>query len=403
VHKEEINKPITENINDSEHTPSNKSQNKNGIIHYIPTVYEIPLNNKSPISQSPEIDPSEVSSLTRIPSISNNYRAGKETARVLFESDGEIKPIEAPPCQPAPPINISKPNEVDEKVLKCNSSHSFGDQEIFKLISSFKIIPKTGEKTEDYCFIHERAMGVADGVSGWNAFGLNASEFSCSLMTNANNTVLESLKNLSVNSEWNKTKLRNIKSFITLTSLDPILSNDDEKPITFYSKILNPLDILTQAYSKVSAIGSSTACVCVINGNKFECCNLGDSGFIIFRKDANGHYILKDYSRDQQHEFNTPYQLSNLPQKEHYLKLEKEDKVVEANELRKAMENSKLCHDLPPQSDHYSITLVDKDIVILATDGVLDNLFLSEIKKIIEATIKNKKWEFSKIGAKVMK
>jgi len=57
-----------------------------------------------------------------------------------------------------------------------------------------------------------------------------------------------------------------------------------------YNELLRPKEILTKAYEQVSDIGSSTACVCTINNNIMECCNLGDYGFILYRKQPNNTY-----------------------------------------------------------------------------------------------------------------
>lgn len=57
-------------------------------------------------------------------------------------------------------------------------------------------------------------------------------------------------------------------------------------------------------------LGSSTACVIVFDKQKniLNSANLGDSGFLIFRK---GKVLYR--SSEQQHYFNTPYQLASPP------------------------------------------------------------------------------------------
>lgn len=57
-------------------------------------------------------------------------------------------------------------------------------------------------------------------------------------------------------------------------------------------------------------IGSSTACVVVLNrtDQMLYTANIGDSGFIVMR---NGQIVHR--SEEQQHYFNTPFQLSLAP------------------------------------------------------------------------------------------
>lgn len=51
--------------------------------------------------------------------------------------------------------------------------------------------------------------------------------------------------------------------------------------------------------------GSCTACVVLLDGSKLRTANLGDSGFMVLRKDQ-----IQYVSRAQQHSFNFPYQLA---------------------------------------------------------------------------------------------
>lgn len=60
----------------------------------------------------------------------------------------------------------------------------------------------------------------------------------------------------------------------------------------------------------VAFSGSSTACVIVLNKETSSICaaNIGDSGFVVVRK---GEVVHR--SSEQQHYFNTPFQLSLPP------------------------------------------------------------------------------------------
>ena len=70
----------------------------------------------------------------------------------------------------------------------------------------------------------------------------------------------------------------------------------------------------------VKSTGSATSVVGVINNKNMSVANLGDSGFMLVRgafydkkeKDNFNPCILIK-SKPQQHAFNTPFQLTNLP------------------------------------------------------------------------------------------
>lgn len=57
-------------------------------------------------------------------------------------------------------------------------------------------------------------------------------------------------------------------------------------------------------------VGSSTACIVVLDrrSHQLHACNLGDSGFLVVR---GGEVVHR--SDEQQHYFNTPFQLSIAP------------------------------------------------------------------------------------------
>ena len=79
----------------------------------------------------------------------------------------------------------------------------------------------------------------------------------------------------------------------------------------------------------------------------FIAANIGDSGLLVVR---DGRVVHR--SSEQQHYFNTPYQLS-LPPTD--------------------MESDVLA-DLPEAADRYEFNVEDGDVIILATDGIFDNV-----------------------------
>ena len=69
-----------------------------------------------------------------------------------------------------------------------------------------------------------------------------------------------------------------------------------------------------QANIKFIFVGSSTACILILEheSNNLFTVNIGDSGFLVVRK---GRVVHK--SEEQQHYFNTPFQLALPPPGHH--------------------------------------------------------------------------------------
>lgn len=104
--------------------------------------------------------------------------------------------------------------------------------------------------------------------------------------------------------------------------------------------------------------GSSTACVLILNKetSTVYTANIGDSGFIVVR-----HGEIVHRSEEQQHYFNTPFQLSLPPPG-----------------------NNNVLSDSPDSADQYSFPVKDGDVILVATDGVFDNV----PKKLLLETLK---------------
>eukprot|EP00064_Thunnus_orientalis_P000401 superscaffoldBa00000019_g401 len=163
---------------------------------------------------------------------------------------------------------------------------------------------------DDACFIarHRSAdvLGVADGVGGWRDYGVDPSQFSGTLM---------------------KTCERLVKEGRFVPS--------------------NPVGVLTTSYYELLQ-------------NKVPLlANLGDSGFLVVR---GGEVVHR--SDEQQHYFNTPFQLSIAPP---------------------GAEGAVLS-DSPDAADSSSFDVQLGDIILTATDGLFDNMpdymILQELKKL---------------------
>ncbi|XP_059828888.1 protein phosphatase PTC7 homolog isoform X2 [Hypanus sabinus] len=96
-------------------------------------------------------------------------------------------------------------------------------------------------------------------------------------------------------------------------------------------------------------LGSSTACLVVLDREKrcLYTANLGDSGFLIVR---DGRIIHR--SDEQQHYFNTPFQLAIPPP-------EAQDSIL---------------NDSPETAEDSTFNVEVGDIILTATDGLFDNM-----------------------------
>lgn len=174
------------------------------------------------------------------------------------------------------------------------------------------------------------AFGVADGVGGWVDSGVDPADFShgfCDYMAAAaheyqpgNNTSLTARRLMQL-------------------GYDAICSDGSVRA------------------------GGSTACVGIAGADgTLDVANLGDSGFLQLRLNA-----VNAYSEPQTHAFNTPFQLSIVPP---------------SVAARMAAFGGAQLSDLPRDADVSQHYLRHGDVLVFATDGVLDNLFNQDILRI---------------------
>lgn len=191
-------------------------------------------------------------------------------------------------------------------------------------------------------------LGIADGVGGWNSFGVNPALFAWELM-------------------------------------------ECSKKASISKSVPVPSQVLSQAYDAVKEggqvdAGSSTACIVSFDKNTgmLHSSNLGDSGFWVFRfkppsnsapseDSRNNSDSLSDEqseismdlvyeSEELQHHFNAPFQLAILPS---YIS-EAQRKFFMADTPKDA------------KNDTFG-PLMHGDIIVMATDGLFDNLFIDDV------------------------
>mmetsp|Transcript_3286 Transcript_3286/g.5274 ORF Transcript_3286/g.5274 Transcript_3286/m.5274 type:complete len:370 (-) Transcript_3286:51-1160(-) len=172
-----------------------------------------------------------------------------------------------------------------------------------------QVIPHPDKATtggEDANFVSRYVLGVADGVGGWNLSGVDPSKYSRALVGGA----LES-------------------------------AEDGE---------VDPLTVMEAGADKANGIlGSATLCVVSLYDGKFHSANIGDSGYMIFR---NNELLYR--SKEQQHDFNFPYQLG---------------------------EGS---GDTPAHAQLKKHEAKENDLLIVGSDGLFDNVFDETIEDMVK-------------------
>ena len=191
------------------------------------------------------------------------------------------------------------------------------------------------------------AFGVADGVGGWVDSGVDPADFShglCDYMGDA--------------------------AYQHDSAASP--------PLTARKLMQKGYDAVCNDSSLHA--GGSTACVAIAaSDGTLDVANLGDSGFLQLRLNA-----VNAYSDPQTHAFNTPFQLSLIPPR---------------LAARMAAFGGAQLSDLPRDADVSQHYLRHGDILILATDGVLDNLFNQDILRIASRVmVSSGAWEMTKAG-----
>jgi protein phosphatase PTC7 len=238
--------------------------------------------------------------------------------------------------------NSSQPSQPESE---SQTTHSKINSNIkYKFNFGFIKIPhysKRDKGGEDALATHEGMLAVADGVGGWNEVGVDPAKYSNELCANIKREFLKS-------GHQNYAHLKKI--FI-------------------------------EAVNQTRAMGSCTFVMCTLDLEKeyLHALNMGDSGYMLVRGKSQNENITPNKalnsilnknnptqnnkiseifdiiarSEEQQHSFNFPYQVGSQG-------------------------------DDPNQSETFIHNFKENDILILATDGLWDNLYEYQILNILQ-------------------
>lgn len=203
----------------------------------------------------------------------------------------------------------------------------------------------TSEGSADVWFFDtdSSGFGIADGVGEWQDYGLDPSRFPRELLANCQAQLLE---------------------------YSPLLKSAGEFEITDLLE-----DILYKSCRAVKSYGSSTVLLGYYKGSFLHILSLGDSALLVLR--SRGDYLTVAFkSASQQHCFNCPYQLAHLPA---------------PGDCKELTGFEGCSQDSPFDGESTTIELRPGDLLIVATDGLFDNLYDRDILEICESCVEDPK------------
>jgi protein phosphatase PTC7 len=182
---------------------------------------------------------------------------------------------------------------------------------------------------------------------------------------------------------------------------------------------IHPLDVMVDAWNVTSSeqvMGSCTMCVATLDKklNQLHYSNVGDGGLIVLRRMADTAEGTAGYSlnvnsdkkgsrraqspwkvaylsQQQMKSFNLPYQLGNNPRvKNEKPTIERTDSSkLSPEEAKKQKEEEEFWmysprnFESPADADTASIPIMPGDLIILATDGLFDNMDLDDVVQVV--------------------
>lgn len=195
---------------------------------------------------------------------------------------------------------------------------------------------------------YEVVLAIADGVGGWRSKGIDPSAFSRTLMYHTGEISKAPSEEFMLDENRPKTLIHDA-----------------------YWKLVEDFQS-----GKKKPFGSSTACVVMINREtgQLKFGNLGDSGFVLLSpvdtvEGLGTKYRIKFKSESQTHRFNMPYQITLAPPN---------GRLSDTSDLTATDVSTD-----PPKK----LGVESGDIVLVMTDGVLDNIFDDELEEMVSTSV----------------
>lgn len=231
-----------------------------------------------------------------------------------------------------------------KKFMNKNFSESIKPS-TFKFKTGVAKIPHYSKKDkggEDAYACTDQMIAVADGVGGWNEQGIDPSKFSNELCNNIKKQYYEN----------------------------------------FFKHFSKPKSMFVNAVQQTKAIGSATFCMITIDVEKqyIHTVNLGDSGYMLIRKEEHLQNINIDKKEKNNNEAQTNIDING--KKSNGYKL-----IFKSEEQQHSFNFPFQCgtHGDNPESAVTNVhNFQENDLLILATDGLWDNLYETQIIGLVD-------------------
>ena len=248
---------------------------------------------------------------------------------------------------------------------------------------------------EDAYFLKSDALGIADGVGGWaSSKRADPALFSRLLMHFCYAELSQLDAACAKQSEANANGDASVDddAVVQWNNVDPVMV------------LQTAWERCVRASKREGIMGSSTALLAMLRGNELRIANLGDCVLMLIRENE---MIFR--SAEQQHSFNFPLQLGMMDATVESVSLASalcqhrdgnipdgalDDELPDVNERLNHVLHSfdgksdKTEWDSPKEdAGYWALHVQDGDIVILASDGLLDNLFDEDILERVEEIV----------------
>lgn len=222
--------------------------------------------------------------------------------------------------------------------------------------NAVRVIPhpqKAKRGGEDAFFAHPFAIGVADGVGGWNLGGVDPSQYSRALVAGALGAAETNQRDPTSIMYAGYNEARGIVGSATFCIV--ALDTPASAAAAAVKAAAAAADKSASSSDKDNGDNGARASVAQVRGpttakaiGVLRSANLGDSGFMLYR-----HGALVYRSKEQQHDFNFPFQLG---------------------------EGS---DDTPAVATTRTLSVEPGDVVIVGSDGLFDNVHEESITALV--------------------
>eukprot|EP00915_Cephaloidophora_sp_WS-2016_P003102 GHVH01004191.1.p1 GENE.GHVH01004191.1~~GHVH01004191.1.p1 ORF type:complete len:245 (-),score=35.87 GHVH01004191.1:98-832(-) len=188
-------------------------------------------------------------------------------------------------------------------------------------------------------------LGVFDGVGHWTKFGIDPTDYS--------REFVDALIVRAVDRQWSTES-------ITESLLLGLVEEAHECA-------------LGECFSN-EGFGSTTVSLTLIKRDVLHTFNIGDSGTMVIRPGI--HFFNSVFcTNSQRHSANTPYQIGRAPT------------LDECYDFGLQTSLSECVLDAPSEAEYASFRLVDGDIILMASDGLFDNMDEGAIESMIQSEV----------------